>query len=263
MKRTWIAAAALLLCLSACGNKTEKADRPAAALPTITQATEAAETEPAETTAPAETEPEVRDVDFYSGTWTVVGIQANGVDFTLEQAVAMGLNQLEHMQIILAADGTAYAVIDGEINAAPWETADDGIRIESESVPYQENHLILKISQALIYFEKTSDDQTLPEAEEAEPTEPETEPASGLRKEFKDAMDSYEAFYNDYIDFMEKYLKNPTDFSLLAKYAGMLTKAEEMDKSFNAWNDSDLTGEELQYYLDVMNRVQKRLVGLF
>lgn len=93
----------------------------------------------------------------------------------------------------------------------------------------------------------------------------ESEPAApaGIRPEFKDAMDSYEAFYNDYCEIMAKYAKNPTDLSILGKYADMLAKAEEMDKKFKAWDEGSLSNEELKYYLDVMNRVQKKMIDLF
>lgn len=84
--------------------------------------------------------------------------------------------------------------------------------------------------------------------------------AGGIRPEFKEAMDSYEVFYTEYCDFMKKYSENPTDLTLLVKYADMLGKAEEMDKAFEAWDEDELTNEETKYYIDVNNRVMKMLV---
>ena len=109
-----------------------------------------------------------------------------------------------------------------------------------------------------------------PEApEEAPEEEPEEEPAppepaasTGIRPEFKEAMDSYEAFYKEYCSFMKQYADNPTDLSLLGKYADMLTRLEEMDRKFEAWNEDELSSEELKYYLDVNSRVQKMLSDL-
>ena len=105
-------------------------------------------------------------------------------------------------------------------------------------------------------------------------TEPTTEPATvptteaaddlvnGMRPEFKEAMDAYEAFYKEYSELLKKYTENPTDFSILGKYANMLTKADEVDKAFQKWDESDLNSEELKYYLDVNNRVMKMLVDV-
>lgn len=84
----------------------------------------------------------------------------------------------------------------------------------------------------------------------------------GIRPEFKEAMDSYEAFYTEYCEFMKEYNENPTDLTLLAKYADMLVKAEEMNEAFEAWNEDELSNEELKYYLDVNNRVMKMLVDV-
>ena len=89
-----------------------------------------------------------------------------------------------------------------------------------------------------------------------------TSNATGLRPEFKEAMDSYEAFYTEYCEFMKEYSENPTDLKLLAQYANMLVKAEEMNEAFEAWDEDDLNSEELQYYLDVNHRVMKILVEI-
>ena len=85
---------------------------------------------------------------------------------------------------------------------------------------------------------------------------------SGLRLEFKEAMDSYEAFYAEYCKFMKEYRENPSDLTLLVKYADMLAKAGEMNEAFEAWDEEELSSEELKYYLDVNNRVMKMLVDV-
>ena len=59
-----------------------------------------------------------------------------------------------------------------------------------------------------------------------EPNETETTEVPGIRPEFKAAMDSYEEFYDSYCEFLRKYKENPTDYTLLAEYADMLTKVE-------------------------------------
>ena len=100
--------------------------------------------------------------------------------------------------------------------------------------------------------------------ETKEPTQSENtgDVTGGIRPEFKEAMDSYEAFYTEYCEFMKEYSENPTDLTLLAKYADMLVKAEEMNEAFEAWDEDELSNEELKYYLDVNNRVMKMLVDV-
>lgn len=102
------------------------------------------------------------------------------------------------------------------------------------------------------------------EGEVSEPPAPaqNDESPSGLRPEFKEAMDSYEAFYDEYCDFMMKYQENPTDLTLLMEYSKMLIKLAEMDAAFEKWESDDLSTEELAYYLDVSNRVAKKLLDV-
>ncbi len=108
----------------------------------------------------------------------------------------------------------------------------------------------------------------------AEP-EPEPEPApepkadsssssssssSGLRKDFKKAMDDYEAFVDDYCAFMKKYAKNPTDTSLLNDYNKMIQKELDMTASFEKWESEDLNDAEMAYYLEVQGRTSQKLL---
>ena len=83
-----------------------------------------------------------------------------------------------------------------------------------------------------------------------------------MRPEFKEAMDAYEAFYDEYCAFMVKYTQNPTDFNLLMQYAGMLTKLGEMDEAFNQWDQEELNNAELKYYLEVNSRVMQKMVDI-
>ena len=99
--------------------------------------------------------------------------------------------------------------------------------------------------------------------EKVEPSGSEqSEPSEGLRPEFKEAMDSYEAFFDDYCDFLEKYQQNPSDLKLLAEYSEMLTKLSEMEASFGAWKEEDMSKEELAYYLEVSNRITQKLLAV-
>ena len=97
-------------------------------------------------------------------------------------------------------------------------------------------------------------------AEEIAVEEAPAETVDGMRPEFKAAMDSYEAFYNEYCEFMKKYMENPTDLTLLGEYADMMSKSTEMNQTFEAWNEADMNDAELAYYLEVNNRVAQKLL---
>ncbi len=145
-----------------------------------------------------------------------------------------------------------------------WD--DDIERAEEKIVDFQED--IEKIKNKGIQSdaqisneEKSNDDATSEDAEKGEVNANE-ELVDGMRPEFKEAMDSYEAFYDEYCNIIKKYTENPSDMKLLADYTDMLTKAAEMAEKFDAWEDSDMNSTELKYYLDVNNRITKKLLDV-
>lgn len=107
--------------------------------------------------------------------------------------------------------------------------------------------------------EESKNDAASDTAENRE-SDPDLELVDGMRPEFKEAMDSYEAFYDEYCDIIKKYSENPSDIKLLSNYTDMLAKAAEMTEKFDAWEDSDLNSVELTYYLDVSSRIAKKLL---
>lgn len=94
-------------------------------------------------------------------------------------------------------------------------------------------------------------------------TNADKELVDGVRPEFKEAIDSYEAFYDEYCDIIKKYTANPTDMELLTSYTDMLTRAAEMTEKFEAWENNEMNDAELKYYLDVNNRVTQKLLELY
>ena len=101
-------------------------------------------------------------------------------------------------------------------------------------------------------YDKIVDSVVYKEAQEGESTD-------DLDPEFKEMMDSYEAFFDEYIAFMEKYKENPTDMSLLSELSDMLTKEAEMLKEMEGLDQSEMSAAELAYYLEVTGRIYEKL----
>lgn len=207
----------------------------------------------------------------YTGTWRGVKyIDANGQEFLAEDESWVSENAV----FILKKDNSCYLSVGNESTMANWGLANDGIIVGNAKMPYEDGQLVLENNDQCLYFEKTSESEEFPDAEEPiveEKAEVVEEPAkeepaveesqsSGLRPEFKEAMDAYEKFYSDYCEFMKQYSKNPTDLTLLAKYATMITDLDKMDKKFEAWKSEDLNTEELAYYIEVNARIQKLML---
>ena len=106
-----------------------------------------------------------------------------------------------------------------------------------------------------------SDETKAPETTTKE-TETQIINTTGIDPDFKAAMDSYENFMNDYVDFMKKFESNPDDLSILADYADYMSKYSDFVKDFENWEDEDLNNEEMAYYIDVQSRVTKKLLEI-
>lgn len=89
-----------------------------------------------------------------------------------------------------------------------------------------------------------------------------TDSSSGIRSEFKEAMDSYEKFFNEYCTFMKKYSSSSNQASLMNDYLDFMSQYAEMMDELNDIGNQDLTLEELSYYTEVMSRINKKLLEI-
>ena len=99
------------------------------------------------------------------------------------------------------------------------------------------------------------------EPEEEEPAEEESaeeSQASGIRPDVKEAIDAYEAFIDEYCEFITVYSEDPTNAELIAEYLEFVVKLEEEERKIDAL-DKDLTEEEDVYYTEVLLRCSEKL----
>ena len=109
--------------------------------------------------------------------------------------------------------------------------------------------------------EATTTETTTKATTTTEPTtEKEDDLVDSMRPEFKEAMDSYETFMTDYVDFMLKFNEDPSDLSILADYADYMSKYAEFVEDFEEWDDEQMNTAETAYYIDVQARVSKKLL---
>lgn len=104
--------------------------------------------------------------------------------------------------------------------------------------------------------ETESEKSTAKQPEEAV----DSELVDGMRPEFKSAMDSYEAFYDEYCEFMVEFNENPSDTKLLTKYADMMSKLYEINGAFEEWDEDEMNDVELKYYMEVSGRITEKLL---
>lgn len=104
--------------------------------------------------------------------------------------------------------------------------------------------------------EVTTEPTTVPED-----TTPSIELVDGMRPEFKEAIDSYEEFFDEYCTFMKKYIaSDSSDLTLLTDYTTYLGKYTQMMEDFEAWENEAMNDVETAYYIKVQTRINKKLV---
>ncbi len=105
------------------------------------------------------------------------------------------------------------------------------------------------------------------EADKQEPSTPEkptTEAPSDndIRPDFKAAMDSYEDFFDKYCAFMKKYNESDDPLSLMDEYSEFMKQYADTMSKMNALKSDSLSDAELQYYLEVNNRITQKLLEI-
>lgn len=81
--------------------------------------------------------------------------------------------------------------------------------------------------------------------------------------EFKETMDSYEAFYNNYFDFMEKYNSDDADvFGMLNDYLKMLDDLDKWTSKIDSINVDELSPADSAYFFLITLRIEKRIIEI-
>lgn len=81
-----------------------------------------------------------------------------------------------------------------------------------------------------------------------------------IRPEVKEAIDAYEAFIDEYCEYMVKYEESDgTDPKLLLEYMQMVGKLESYSTKIDDM-EGDLTDAEYWYYVEVINRCNEKLL---
>lgn len=109
---------------------------------------------------------------------------------------------------------------------------------------------------------ESSDDATTKAPTTESQNQPSDSPTDASADDFKAAMDSYEAFFDKYVEFMTTYQNDGQPVSMLADYLDMMQQYSDTMAKLDAIDESTLTPEQSQYYLEVMGRVNQKLASV-
>ena len=88
--------------------------------------------------------------------------------------------------------------------------------------------------------------------------------SSAVDPDLKKFLDSYEDFMDDYVAFMKKYTSDPNNaISMMSEYMEMLQKYEEFAEKADRYNPDTMSAADAAYYLEVMTRIEKKMLELY
>lgn len=110
---------------------------------------------------------------------------------------------------------------------------------------------------------ETTVEETVAESEEIQESSETTRDPDEIDPDLVAFCESYEAYIDEYCDFMERYLANPADLNLLSEYASIMETLDEFTAAADNYNTDDMTDAELQYYLEVTGRCTTRMMEVY
>ena len=105
----------------------------------------------------------------------------------------------------------------------------------------------------------TTESSSTPESSSSEEKKPELD--SGLiRPEVKEALESYEAFVDEYVEFMKKYNSSGNQTQMMTEYLDYINKLVDFENKIAELDDKELTTSESAYYSAVMLRCADKML---
>lgn len=100
-------------------------------------------------------------------------------------------------------------------------------------------------------------------------TEEKKTASSGVNPEMKAFLDSYEAFMDKYVAFTKKYVDSAGSgdlgsyMAMYQDYMNLLAQLEDFERKADQYDSSKMSAEDLAYYLDSLNRIQKKMLEAY
>ncbi len=100
-------------------------------------------------------------------------------------------------------------------------------------------------------------------------TEEKRAASSGVNPEMKAFLDSYEAFMDKYVAFTKKYVDSAGSgdlgsyMAMYQDYMNLLAQLEDFERKADLYDSSKMSAEDLAYYLDSLNRIQKKMLEAY
>lgn len=85
-------------------------------------------------------------------------------------------------------------------------------------------------------------------------------PSEEVSKEWKQTLDAYEAFYDEYVEFMKSYDSSTLDTETIDHYTELLKKFNTYSSELENVDEDSLSKADKEYFIEVNGRIQKKLL---
>lgn len=90
---------------------------------------------------------------------------------------------------------------------------------------------------------------------------PDANNADGVTPELKDFLDSYEAYMDQYILFMQNYENSDNPYAMLSDYLTMMQRYSEFSDALSNYDTDNMSAADSAYYFEVTMRVTQKLLA--
>ena len=182
-----------------------------------------------------------------------------GVDSSSQLSASIGNMSAEQFSAYVDACSAAGFNVDydrGDTTYSAHDASGNSLRLSYEGFN------IVEISMYASDDPAESAEET-PATEEPAPEAPATTGGAAGTSDFRATMDAYETFMNEYVDFMLAYSSDSSNVvSMALDYADMMARYSEFADQVDAIDENSLSADDLAYYMEVMGRVNARLLEI-
>ncbi len=152
---------------------------------------------------------------------------------------------------------------DTETTSTETENADDTNKA-TESSEGNEAAGDTDTSEDSSEEKSSSEDSSSEDASEDSTKSEKVSEDAGVDPQFKATMDSYEKFFAKYVTFMRRYQRADSSeaLSMLSDYSDFMTTYSKAMANLSAVDQNSLSDADLQYYLKIVGRINKKLAKL-
>lgn len=123
------------------------------------------------------------------------------------------------------------------------------------------NQIMTKLSLAYLRSQAGPTEVAQEEEKISEDSQQSDEASEGIRIEFKEALDSYEEFVDEYISFLKEFQESDDITSMMDDYNSYFIKYTDTMDKIQKLDSGDLSTEEAAYYLEVVTRITQKLAA--